>query len=116
MMILVRNHNWPEKMFGLVTGFLEKEETPEEGTMREVKEELGLTTESIHFIGHYTFYEMNQIILAYHVKTAKGEIELGSELAGYKEIPPEKLKPWPFGTGKAVADWIERRRGDGKNS
>ena len=36
LIVLARNHAWPEKMFGLVTGFLEREETPEEGVAREV--------------------------------------------------------------------------------
>src|SRR5256885_2425140 len=38
--LLVRNKEWPEKWDGLVTGFLEKDESPEEGGLREVREEL----------------------------------------------------------------------------
>ncbi len=44
------------------------------------------------------------------VKTIAGEIILGDELAEYKLIPPEKVKPWPFGTGPAVRDWLDRHR------
>ena len=51
---------------------------------------------------------LNQLILAYHVR-AHGEIELGEELAGVKAVPPDKLRPWPLGTGRAVRDWLERR-------
>ena len=29
--VLVRNKAWPQKIYGLVTGFLEKGETPESG-------------------------------------------------------------------------------------
>ena len=36
--VLVRSNGWPESWFGLVTGFLEKSETPAEGCLREVKE------------------------------------------------------------------------------
>jgi len=32
--ILVRNRSWPPKMYGLVTGFLEKGETPETAVLR----------------------------------------------------------------------------------
>jgi NADH pyrophosphatase NudC (nudix superfamily) len=106
--ILVRNKGWPEKWYGLVSGFLERGETPEQGILREVKEELGLVGEVIGFIGAYPFLEMNQIILAYHVQ-AHGEIRIGDELAGVKAVPPDKLRPWPLGTGRAVRDWLIAR-------
>src|SRR5438309_12120535 len=70
--LLVRGKGWPEKWYGLVTGFLEKDESPEQGVLREVHEELGLRGEIISFIGAYAFTEMNQLILAYHVP-AHGE-------------------------------------------
>src|SRR5690349_14492017 len=40
--VLARNRMWPEKMFALVTGFLERNEIPQEAVLREVEEELGL--------------------------------------------------------------------------
>ena len=107
--VLVRNEGWPEKMFGLVTGFLEKGETPEDGVLREVREELGLEGEIESFVGYYSFFDMNQLILAFHVK-AKGEILKGEELAQVKLISPEKLRPWRFGTGLAIQDWLEVRK------
>lgn len=107
--VLVRNKGWPEKMFGLVTGFLEKGETPEEGVVREVKEELGLKGEIAGFVGHYSFFRMNQLILAYHIK-AHGEIVIGEELAEVKPVSPERLRPWRSGTGYAIQDWLNARK------
>ena len=109
IVVLVRNKEWPQKIYGLVTGFLEKNETPESGILREVKEELGLNGQIDNFIGCYSFFEMNQLILAYHVQV-KGEIVLGEELAELKMVLPEKLRPWAFGTGYAVKDWLEKRK------
>ena len=106
--ILARNKAWPDTWFGLVTGFLERGETAEAGLLREVEEELGLHAEIVSFIGVYPFFEMNQLILAYHVR-AEGEIVLGEELAAFKRVPPEKLRPWPLGTGQAVRDWLASR-------
>ncbi len=106
--LLVRNKTFPEKWFGLVTGFLERGETPEEGVLREVKEELGLDAELGSLVGAYAFLPMNQLIVAYHV-VARGEVVLGEELADYKAVPIEKLRPWPFATGDAVRDWLARR-------
>jgi NAD+ diphosphatase len=109
VVILVRNKAWPQKIYGLVTGFLEKGETPESGVLREVKEELGLDGRIVEFIGVYSFFEMNQLILAFHVRV-RGQIVLGEELAEIKMLPPKKLRPWAFGTGHAVKDWLEKRQ------
>lgn len=108
VVILARNRNWPENMFGLISGFLEKGETAEAAVLREVHEELGLHGTAAHFIGHYPFFEMNQLILAFHVP-AHGEITINDELAAIKRIPVQCLKPWRIGTGPAVRDWLARR-------
>jgi NADH pyrophosphatase NudC (nudix superfamily) len=110
--LLVRNKGWPEKWYGLVSGFLERGESPEDGVLREIKEEVGLKGEIVSFIGAYPFVEMNQIILAYHVR-GHGEIAIGDEIAGIKAVPVDKLRPWPLGTGLAVRDWLAARGGLG---
>lgn len=106
--LLARNKTWPPKMYGLITGFLEKKESPEEAVLREVKEELGLDAEIVGLIGLYPFFEKNELIIAYHV-SSQGEIIMGEELAEVKAVLPEKLKPWAFGTGFAVRDWLKKR-------
>ena len=111
--ILVRGIGWPETWFGLVTGFLEPEESPEAAARREVGEELGLVVEESRLIGAYPFAQMNQVIIAYHMRAA-GEIKLDtSELAGFKVVPVEKLRPWDFGTGAAVKDFRALRQREG---
>jgi NADH pyrophosphatase NudC (nudix superfamily) len=106
--VLVRNQGWPESWFGLVAGFLERGESPTEGVLRELREELGLEGTVVSLIGVYPFEQMNQVILAYHVR-AGGEIVAGDEIAAVKRIPADQLRPWPFGTGLAVADWLRSR-------
>ena len=106
--IMIRNKGWPEKMFGIVSGFLEKGETPDDAILREVKEELGLDGKIESFIGYYSFFEMNQLILTYHI-AAKGEIVIGDELEEIRVVEPERIKPWPYGTGPAVKKWLESR-------
>lgn len=108
LVLLARNHAWPGKMFGLITGFLERDETPEEAVAREVKEELDLDAQQVALIGVYPFQCKNEVIIAYHV-VATGEVRLNEELAEYRLIAPEKLRPWDFGTGLALREWLQRR-------
>lgn len=107
--ILIQNKGWPADWFGLVSGFLEKDEEPAHAVLREIKEEIGLDAEIIAYVGTYVFRQRNELIMAYHVR-ATGEIQLDQEeLEAYKLVPIAELKPWPFGTGKAVKDWLASR-------
>ena len=106
--ILVRQAGWPEKFYGLVTGFLERDETPEEGIVREIAEELSLAGEVVSLVGVYDFQKRNELIVAYHVR-ATGEIALSEELEAFKRVPIDKLRPWPVATGLAVRDWLASR-------
>lgn len=106
--ILARNALWPEGKFGLITGFLERGESPKEGAVREVREETGLDGEVVALIGTYPFPLKNQVVIAFHV-VGRGEVALNEELVEYRRIPPERLQPWPSATGDAVRDWLARR-------
>ena len=107
--ILAHNKLWPVKFYGLITGFLEKSDpSPEQAVQREVMEELGLTATATHFIGHYPFPRMNQILIAYHVP-AEGEIVLGEELSAWRRVAFAKAQFWPQGTGLALRDWLRTK-------
>ncbi len=106
--LLARNAAWPPKMFALITGFLEAGETPEQGIVREVKEETDLDVEQTTLIGVYDFVRKNELIVAYHV-IATGRVTLSEELLEYRMVTPERLRPWRAGTGLAVADWMRAR-------
>lgn len=105
--VLVRNVGWPETWYGLVSGFLEKKETPEDAILREIQEEILVPARDISFVGNYAFEMMNQVILAYHVFIDQ-EPKIGEELADLKVVSIETLVPWDFGTGQAVKDWLDR--------
>ncbi|MGE5162094.1 MAG: NUDIX domain-containing protein [Betaproteobacteria bacterium] len=106
--LLARNVGWPEKMFALVAGFLERDETPQEAVAREVREETGLVVTAAHLIGVYEFRRRNEVIIAFHTP-AEGTIALGEELVEYRLLEPARVRPWPLGTGLAVADWMRGR-------
>ena len=106
--LLARNAAWPGRFFGLITGFLEAGETPEDGIRREIAEETSLAVQSLGLLGVWDFQRMNQIIIAYHAQ-AHGEIQLSPELAEYKLIAPENVRCWPQGTGQALATWLRSK-------
>lgn len=106
--LLARNAAWPAQNFALITGFMERGETPEQGVARELKEETSLNADTMSLIGVYEFIRKNEVIIAYHVK-ASGQISLSPELVDYRLVAPEKLKPWRAGTGYAMADWMRAR-------
>lgn len=103
--LLAHNKAWPAGMFAPITGFVEAGESPDQTVLREVEEELGLHPTLGSLVGVYGFPAMNQVIIAYHV-IGEGSVSMNEELDDYRIIPVEKLKPWPFGTGLAVRDWI----------
>jgi NADH pyrophosphatase NudC (nudix superfamily) len=111
MVVLAHNRAWPESMkafYALITGFLERGETPEQCALREVKEELDLDGTATTLIGVYAFEQMNQVIIAYHVP-ATGTITLNEELDDYRHVPFDECKTWPGGTGWALRDWLRSK-------
>ena len=106
--LLARNAAWPGKAFGLITGFMEAGETPQEGIAREVKEETNLDVQSLDLVGVYDFQRMNQVIIAFHT-VCTGEVKLSPELIDYRLYDLPELKCWPAGTGYALADWLRTR-------
>jgi len=108
--VLVQSHGGPEGWYGLVTGFLEPGEKPEDAIVREVKEEIGINASLTSYLGAYPFEQINQIIFAYHLVGEAGPITLCEhELADHREVAIEKLRPWSRGTGPAVRDWLASR-------
>ena len=92
-MVLAQNVQWPNKLFSIITGYLDKHELPEQAVIREVREELGLYGEVESFIGHYMFKHKNQLMIAYSVM-ASGELVLGDEIAQSRLYTREQLAQW----------------------
>lgn len=109
--VLARNAQWPAGVFSLLTGYLERNETPGQAVVREVKEEIGLDGAVQGFIGCYSLLRKNQIILAHSV-AASGELRTGREIVEVKILSREQLERWQFGhltlTADIVRHWLDR--------
>ena len=92
--ILIQNKGWPPDWWGLVTGFLERNETAEEGIRREVAEELGLEAKIQSFVGVYSFFQRNEFIVAYHL-TAQGPSPRARNSTDTSPSPSQNCAPGP---------------------
>lgn len=106
--ILANNKEWPQGIYSIITGFVERGELPLATAVREVEEELGLEAEMTGLVGIYSFPLMNQIIIAYHAH-GHGHVRLGTELRACKRVHKTKLRPWNAATGHAVRDWLQNQ-------
>lgn len=110
--VFARNATWPPGMFSLISGFLEKGETPEQAVAREIREELGLESETIEHIGNYSLFAQNQLIVAFAVQV-RGQVQLGEELAEVRLTPKENIEAQNFKdlpiTAAVIRDWRARR-------
>lgn len=108
LVLLARNAAWQNRMFGLITGFMEAGETPEDGIRREIVEETSLQVSQLSLVGVHDFQRMNQVLITYHA-VAHGTVRLSPELVDYKLMRPEQVRCWRAGTGFALADWLRGR-------
>ena len=108
--VLVRSRGSPPTWFGLVAGFLEPGERPEDGAAREVEEEIGLRGTTPELVGIDPFELRNQILFVYYMRVPADAIRLSAEeLEEYRIVPVEKLVPWNRGTGLALSRWLAAR-------
>jgi ADP-ribose pyrophosphatase YjhB (NUDIX family) len=96
-------------------GFLEVDETPTEGAIRETEEEIGLIVEPTENIGLYARLEAAVVVLVYEARIVGGELRTTPEALEVQAFAPEDI-PWPGiafrTTWWALVDWLARRRPD----
>ncbi|MFO0699994.1 MAG: NUDIX domain-containing protein [Nitrospira sp.] len=118
--LIARHAGWPNGLFSLITGYLERNETPEQAVVREVREELGLASEVTRHIGNYSFMRKNQLLLAYEV-AASGTLNINKELIDLRHLLPIDLAGYDFGplslTQTIVKEWctLEERAHNNSN-
>jgi ADP-ribose pyrophosphatase YjhB (NUDIX family) len=96
-------------------GFLEIDETVNEGAVRETLEETGLVVEPGEIIGLYSRLEAAVVVLAFEARIVGGEARTSAEALDVRAFRPEAI-PWAeiaFRTSTwAIRDWVRLRRPD----
>jgi len=103
--LIARNAEWPKGVFSLIAGYLEAGEKPEDAVNREVSEELGLEGTVTRCLGHYSFFEKNQLIIAFEV-VAEGCLATNHELAETLYLSRSELLNYNFGALKMTEQII----------
>ncbi len=96
-------------------GFLEIDETAEEGATRETLEETGLLVEPTRIVGVYTRPPAAVVVICYEARITGGEIRTGPEAIEIEPFAAEDI-PWSgiaFRTSTwALRDWVHTARPD----
>lgn len=96
-------------------GFMEIDETVEEGAVRETLEETGLVVEPREIVGLYTRPEAAIVVIAFVARIVGGAPTPTHEALEIRPFAPEAI-PWPeiaFRTTEwALRDWVRRVRPD----
>jgi ADP-ribose pyrophosphatase YjhB (NUDIX family) len=93
IMLAKRNINPRKGFWNLPCGFLELNETVEEGALREVQEETGVDIELEHLHTVYNLPHANQVYVIFLARMLHEKFSLTSESADIKLFTPGEL-PW----------------------
>jgi 8-oxo-dGTP diphosphatase len=95
-------------------GFVELDESPEQGVLRELHEETGLEGKVDHLIGvvpeESPLYGP-LIIIGYQVSAHGGTLRPGDDAAAVKYFPLGNLPPLAFASHQSIIDAMARRGG-----
>lgn len=93
-------------------GFLEIDETVNEGAVRETLEEIGLIVEPGEILGLYSRPEAGVVVVAFEARIVGGESRTSPEALEVRAFRPEAI-PWSeiaFRTSTwALRDWVRHR-------
>jgi len=96
-------------------GFLEIDETAQQGAVRETLEETGLVVEPTTIVGIYSRLPAAIVVVAWEARITGGEAQSTAESLEVRAFAPAAL-PWPgiaFQTTTwALADWLRLRHPD----
>ena len=112
-LLLVKRAMEPAKgAWCLPGGFVELDETPDEGVVRELQEETGLkgrVEQLIDVVGEDSSFYGPLIIIGYHISPYGGTLKAGDDAAEVRYFPLADLPQVAFASHRVIIDIIARR-------
>ena len=94
--LLARQKNFPEGVYGLIAGFIEPGETAEEALHREVYEETGIKVTDVKYFGSQSWPFPDSLMLAFTAEYVSGELTcLDGELEFVQWFDRESIPGFP---------------------
>ena len=90
-MILIRQYGEAKRM--LVSGYVDKGETAENAVIREVREELGMTAQGIHYLGSHYYPPSETLMLNYAATVPETAAVPNWEVDSWEWIPINEALP-----------------------
>jgi len=113
VVLIKRNRPPHQGRWALPSGYIEADESAEEGAIREAEEETGLKVEIIELATVNSYPEgppQSGIMIFYRARPVGGELKAGDDADDAKVFTPEELPLLPFRTHREmIAQWLERR-------
>ncbi|MDZ4762982.1 MAG: GNAT family N-acetyltransferase [Chloroflexota bacterium] len=111
--VLIQRANPPHRgRWALPSGYIEADESAEEGAIREAEEETGLKVEIIEMAGINSFPEgppQSGIMIFYRARPIGGTLKAGDDAAEARVFQPADLPLLPFRTHREMlAQWLAR--------
>lgn len=87
---LLSQHYLSTQYYNLVSGYIKPRETAEFTAIREVKEEIGIDIDELHFIKTYWFEKKGMMMIGFIARAKKQELRLSKEVNDAKWVPVEE--------------------------
>ena len=112
LVLIKRGHPPHQDEWTLPSGFVEADESAEEGAIREAEEETGLKVEIIELAAINSFPEgppVSGIMIFYRMRPIGGELQAGDDAVDARVFLPEDMPRLPFRTHREmVVEWLDK--------
>jgi NAD+ diphosphatase len=108
-LLLAHSGRFPGKFYSVLAGFVEPGETFEECVEREVKEEVGLTVDTIRYFGSQPWPFPDSMMIGFTARCAGGEIRIDeNEITDARWFTADNLPriPGKISIARRLIDWF----------